>query len=147
MKISTRGRYGLYAMLDLAMYEGHGPITAKDIADRQSVSVTYLEQLLSKLKKAGLVKGVRGPGGGYQLTRQSGEIKIGDIIKVLEGPIAPVFCLPQSMSKKKCNKTDNCACFPLWQRMAVEIERILDSATLLDLKKDNLALKREQFHP
>jgi len=147
MKISTRGRYGLYAMLHLAIHEGRGPITAKDIADRQNVSVTYLEQLLSKLKKSGLVKGVRGPGGGYELTKPSSEIKIGEIIRVLEGPMALVFCLPQSSSKKKCIKKDICACYPLWQRMTTEIDKILDSATLLDLKKDSLALERGQIKP
>lgn len=141
MKISTRGRYGMYAMLDLAMHEGLGPVTAKEIAERQEISVTYLEQLLSKLKKAGLVKGVRGPGGGYQLKKASGDILIGDLIRSLEGPIAPVFCLPNSLSKKRCPKTDVCACFPLWRNLAEKIENILDSATLSDLKKDALALQ------
>ena len=83
MKISTRGRYGMYAMLDLAIREGLGPVTAVDIAKRQEISVTYLEQLLSKLKRAGYVKGVRGPGGGYQLNKASSKIKIGDIIRTL----------------------------------------------------------------
>jgi Rrf2 family cysteine metabolism transcriptional repressor len=141
MKISTRGRYGLYAMLDLALHEGLGPIPAKDIADRQAISLTYLEQLLSKLKKAGLVKGIRGPGGGYQLHKASGNILIGDIIRVLEGPVAPVFCLPNSLSKKKCSKSDYCACFPLWKRLAEQIDGILNSATLADLKRDALALQ------
>ena len=136
MKISTRGRYGLYAMLDLALHQNKGPVTAKDISSRQDISVTYLEQLLSKLKKAGLVKGVRGPGGGYQLSRLDSEIRIGDIIRILEGPIAPVFCLPQSKSRISCAKKGHCACFPLWEKMAIEIEEVLDSSTLKDLRLD-----------
>jgi Rrf2 family transcriptional regulator, cysteine metabolism repressor len=141
MKISTRGRYGMYAMLDLALHEGLGPIPAKEVAARQGISLTYLEQLLSKLKKGNFVKGIRGPGGGYQLNKPSNKILIGDIIRILEGPIAPVFCLPNSLSKKRCSKTNYCACFPLWKRLAEEIEGILDSATLADLKKDALALQ------
>ena len=141
MKISTRGRYGMYAMLDLAIREGLGPVTAVDIAGRQEISVTYLEQLLSKLKRAGFVKGVRGPGGGYQLKKSSGDIKIGDIIRTLEGPIAPVFCLPKSLNRKRCPKTEYCACFPLWKKLAESIEDVLDSATLEDLKRDAIALQ------
>jgi Rrf2 family protein len=147
VKISTRGRYGLYAMLDLATHEGHGPITAQDIATRQNISVTYLEQLLSKLKKAGYIKGVRGPGGGYELAKPAKDIRIGDIVRVLEGPVAPVFCLPKSRSKQKCQRKDACACFPLWQKLADGIEAILDSATLLDLKKDSLEIERNRINP
>ncbi len=141
MKISTRGRYGMYAMLDLALHEGLGPVPAKEVAARQEISLTYLEQLLSKLKKGHLVKGIRGPGGGYQLNKPSAKILIGDIIRTLEGPVAPVFCLPKSLSQKRCPKTDYCACFPLWRKFAEEIEGILDSATLSDLKRDALALQ------
>ena len=93
MKLSTRGRYGLRAMLDIAINQGDGPTTLPSISERQGISVGYLEQLMVPLKKEGLIRSVRGAQGGYLLAREPEKITVGDIIRALEGPIAPVACV------------------------------------------------------
>ena len=85
MKLSTNGRYGLRAIIDLAEYEGVGPVSISSISERQDISERYLEQLMAKMKKAGLVKSVRGAGGGYILARKASEISVGDVLRALEG--------------------------------------------------------------
>jgi len=141
MKMSTRGRYGLTAMLDIAMYGELSAVSAKDISERQDISVTYLEQLLGKLKRAGLVKGTRGPGGGYQLNKPVNQIRIGDIVRVLEGPIAPVSCVLPSASPKECDKIARCAMRVLWKKLGDKMSEVLDSITLKDLKDEAIALQ------
>lgn len=141
MRMSTRGRYGLTAMLDIAMYGDISAVTAKDISERQDISITYLEQLLSKLKRAGLVKGTRGPGGGYQLSKSIDQIKIGDIVRVLEGPIAPVLCVLPTASPKQCDKIARCAMRLLWKKLGDKMNEVLDSITLKDLKDEAVALQ------
>ena len=130
MRMSTRGRYGLTAMLDIAMQGELSAVTAKDISERQEISVTYLEQLLSKLKRAGLVKGTRGPGGGYQLNKAVDQIKIGDIVRVLEGPIAPVYCVLPTVNPSQCDKLAKCAMRLLWKKLGDKMTEVLDSITL-----------------
>ncbi|MCX7919221.1 MAG: Rrf2 family transcriptional regulator [bacterium] len=141
MRMSTRGRYGLTAMLDISIYGEVSSVTAKDISERQNISVTYLEQLLSKLKRAGLVKGTRGPGGGYQLNKPPDQITIGDIIRVLEGPIAPVYCVLPTVDAKQCDKLAKCAMRLLWKKLGDKMSEVLDSITLKDLKEESLALE------
>ena len=135
MKLSTKGRYGVVAMYDLAMHTGKGPISLKSVAERQKISEHYLEQLMGQLRKAGLVKSTRGAQGGYVLTKQPDDITVGDIIRVMEGPIAPVDCLlnndPQSESY--CQKREKCVTRNVWQKVGESIASVLDSITLLDL--------------
>ena len=128
-------------MLDIAMYGESSAVTAKDVSDRQDISITYLEQLLSKLKRAGLVKGTRGPGGGYHLTKPMNQIRIGDIVRVLEGPIAPVYCLLPKASPKQCDKIARCAMRLLWKQLGDKMTEVLDSITLKDLKEEAIALQ------
>ena len=136
MKLSTKGRYGVIAMYDLALNSGDKtPISIKNVAERQQISEHYLEQLMGQLRKAGLVKSTRGAQGGYFLTRDPKEITIGDIIRVMEGPIAPVDCL---LSKDKndsnyCEKCDACVTQSVWAKVAESISKVLDSITLEDL--------------
>ena len=136
MKLSTKGRYGVIAMYDLALNSGDKtPISIKNVAERQQISEHYLEQLMGQLRKAGLVKSTRGAQGGYFLTRDPKEITIGDIIRVMEGPIAPVDCL---LSKDKndshyCAKCDACVTQGIWAKVADSISKVLDSITLEDL--------------
>lgn len=136
MKLSTKGRYGVIAMYDLALNSGDKtPISIKNVAERQQISEHYLEQLMGQLRKAGLVKSTRGAQGGYYLTRDPKEITIGDIIRVMEGPIAPVDCL---LSKDKndshyCDKCDACVTQGIWAKVAESISKVLDSITLEDL--------------
>ncbi|MDN5345134.1 MAG: hypothetical protein PWQ18_1248, partial [Clostridia bacterium] len=129
MKLSTRGEYGLRAMFDLAQHYGEGPIPIKSVAERQDISEHYLEQLIAVLRKAGLVKSVRGAQGGYTLSRDPEEITVGDIIRVLEGPIAPVDCLNVNEGDG-CERAETCVTRDIWEKVRDSITDVLDSFTL-----------------
>ncbi len=132
MKLSTKGRYGVTAMYDLAMHSGKGPISLKSVAERQLISEHYLEQLMGQLRKAGLVKSTRGAQGGYMLTKRPEEITVGDIVRVMEGPIAPVDCL-LSENSSSCAKASRCVTRGVWQKVGESIAKVLDEITLADL--------------
>lgn len=134
MKLSTKGRYGVAAMYDLALHFGQGPISLKSVAQRQSISEPYLEQLMGSLRKAGYVKSTRGSQGGYMLLKEPGSITVGDIIRVMEGPIAPVDCLLSSKADNDyCEKAGVCVTRGVWEKVRNSINGVLDSITLADL--------------
>ena len=135
MKISTKGHYGVQAMFDLAQHYGEGPISLKSVAQRQALSEHYLEQLIAGLRKAGLVKSVRGAQGGYTLARDPADIKVGDIVRVLEGPIAPVECVNEE-DPEQCLKAEFCITKSVWEKVKDSIEGVLDSISLADMCKD-----------
>ena len=135
MRLSTRGHYGLKAMFDLANNYGSGPISLKTVAERQNLSDHYLEQLIAMLRKAGLVKSMRGVKGGYFLAREPSEIRVGDVIRALEGPIAPVHCVSET-DPGNCNEADYCITRTVWARVRDGIARVLDSITLADLCRE-----------
>ncbi|MBQ3391549.1 MAG: RrF2 family transcriptional regulator [Clostridia bacterium] len=130
MMISTRGRYALRVMIDLAERAESGYIPMKDVAQRQGISLKYLEKILPVLSKNGLVAGVHGKGGGYQLTRQPKEYPIGEILRLTEGDLAPVQCV--SANHTECNRSD-CHSFPMWVGLNDLINRYFDAITLDDL--------------
>ena len=132
MRISTRGRYALRALVDLAQHAGEGPVSRQDIAVRQEISTAYVAQLFRRLRAAGLVGGVKGPGGGYVLARDAATIRAGDVVRAVEGPIAAVDCTV-SDSEPACNRADRCTTRLLWQRLSEVMEEFLDSVTLADL--------------
>lgn len=132
MKLSTRGRYGLRAMLDIAINQGDGPITLHSISERQGISVGYLEQLMVPLKKEGLIRSVRGAQGGYLLARGPDKITVGDIIRALEGPIAPVACVSEDYPEE-CDRAEGCVTRLVWAKVRDSIAEVLDSLTLADL--------------
>ena len=141
MKLSTKGRYGVTAMYDLAMNCQGGPISLKSIAQRQEISEHYLEKLMNQLRIAGLVKSIRGVQGGYVLAKPETEITVGDIIRVLEGPIAPVDCLLSDQENNEyCDKADSCVTRNIWLRVAASIAGVLDGITLADLSKEDLKI-------
>lgn len=123
MKISTKGRYGLTIMMELAAKVGEGPTSLKSIAEKHSLSEHYLEQLIAPLRNAGLVKSIRGAYGGYILSKQPEDITSGDIIRVLEGPISPVDFTDEDDPAKR----------DLWMRIRDSIAEVLDSTTLANL--------------
>ncbi|MGB9803000.1 RrF2 family transcriptional regulator [Desulfofundulus sp.] len=135
MRLSTRGHYGLKAMFDLAQHYGTEPIPLKSVAERQNLSEHYLEQLIARLRKAGLVKSVRGAQGGYILAREPEKIKVGDIIRALEGPIAPVECVKE-VDPKECDQADYCISRTVWARVRDSIAEVLDSISLADMCRD-----------
>ncbi|MBP1968761.1 Rrf2 family cysteine metabolism transcriptional repressor [Virgibacillus natechei] len=127
MKISTKGRYGLTIMIDLAKQHGNGPTSLKSIARENNLSEHYLEQLASPLRNAGLIKSVRGAYGGYVLANDPKEITAGDIIRVLEGPITPVEGIEDEEPAKQ----------GLWMRIRDAVKDVLDTTTLEDLSSYN----------
>jgi len=139
MKLSTRGRYGLRAMVDMAQSEDKGPIAIRTIAERQDISERYLEQLMVPLKRAGLVKSVRGSQGGYTLGKNPQYITAGDIVRVLEGPIAPVECVSEN-NPTACSRADYCVTRVVWTKVRDSIAEVLDSYTLADLAQESQKL-------
>jgi Rrf2 family cysteine metabolism transcriptional repressor len=132
VKLSTKGKYGVRAVYEVARHFGRGPITIKEISERQGISISYLEQILHKLGKAGLIESVRGPAGGYLLARKPSELTIGDIVRVLEGPIALSHCLEPGESGDCC-QTDDCVARMVWAKVGAKIEEALDSISFDDL--------------
>ncbi len=131
MRISTRGRYALRMMLDLALHNSGEYITLKDISARQEVSVKYLEQIVSVLSKAGMLKSVRGPSGGYKLTKSPEQYTVGDILRVTEGSLAPVACLDSPQND--CPRAETCATLGFWQELYDAVRGVVDKTTLADL--------------
>lgn len=131
MKISTKGRYAMRMMLDLAMMDGNGPVRVKDIAARQNISVKYMEQIITILSRAGFVKSIRGPQGGYRLSRSPGEYTAGMILRLTEGSLAPVSCLDDEINQ--CPRQDTCVTLRLWKELDAAISSVVDKYTLEDL--------------
>ena len=132
MMISTRGRYALRVMIDLAQQDSVSYIPLRDIADRQCISEKYLEAVIKALVADGLLSGMRGKGGGYKLTRKVEEYTVGEILRLTEGSLAPVSCLDCS-GVNECVRSGNCVTLPLWEKLNSVVNGFLDSITLLDL--------------
>ncbi len=130
MKISTKGRYALRLMVDLAKTGDRQPVSLKDIAQRQQLSDKYLEQIVTPLSRAGLVRSVRGAGGGYLLTRRPEEYTVGDILRPLEGDLAPVECATDTSYCERCGE---CVTVELWQEIHRAVSQVVDNTTLADL--------------
>lgn len=142
MKLSTKGRYGVAAMYDLALHYGQGPISLKSVAQRQEISEHYLEQLMGILRKAGYVKSIRGSQGGYSLTKDPSEVSVGDIIRVMEGPIAPVDCLlTDDAENSYCEKAGVCITRGVWAKVRDSISNVLDSISLADLCREDKGIR------
>ncbi len=135
MRLSTKGRYGMKAVLDLALHSNEGLISLKSIADRQEISENYLEQLFASLKKAGVVKSTRGSQGGYELGRAPNEISVGDILRALEGSLAPVECVEDS-EQPACEKSENCVTRLIWTKIRDSVNEVVDSISLEQLVED-----------
>lgn len=147
MRTSTKGRYGVRAMVDLVRHQGPEPVRLRDIAERQGISDHYLEQLFSSLRKAGLVRSVRGTKGGYELVGDPSEVTVGDILRVLEGPIGPVECVEDEYSLTHCDRGDVCATRLLWKRLHDAIASVVDSTTLADLVEEASRLEQKTAPP
>ncbi|MGX8795529.1 RrF2 family transcriptional regulator [Fusibacter sp. JL298sf-3] len=135
MKLSTRGRYGLKAMFELALYYGEGPISLTSIAERQAISVNYLEQLITPLRKAALVKSVRGAQGGYMLAKAPVEITVGEILTTLEGPLAPTDCVVEE-EDGVCDHSSYCVTKVIYEKIYESITNVVNSICLQDMIDD-----------
>ncbi|HEX6978538.1 MAG TPA: Rrf2 family transcriptional regulator [Alphaproteobacteria bacterium] len=132
MKLSTKGRYAVMAMVDLASHSGGNPVALADIAERQEISLSYLEQLFAKLRRGGLVKSVRGPGGGYLLAHRMEDTRISDIILAVDEPIRATRCVPGSPNGCRSNKS-RCLTHDLWEELGNQIHLYLSSVSLADV--------------
>ena len=150
MRLTTMSRYGTRAVFDIAYHSGGLPVRVKDIAERQSIPLKYLEQIFYKLKKAEFIKSERGPGGGYVLTKDPSEITVGDIIKAVDEQIGLVSCVCLSSEEgKPCDRAEMCVTRAVWQEAGRLISEYFNSVTIADLCKDirNKDIKKEVIHP
>ncbi len=131
MKISTKGRYALRMMLDLALNDTEKPVRIKEIASRQNISDKYLEQIISVLNKARYVRSIRGPQGGYLLTKKPEEYTVGMILRLTEGSMAPVDCIDDEITA--CPRMEDCATVIVWKKLNEAINGVIDNITLADL--------------
>ena len=131
MRVSTKGRYALRLMLDLAMNGTNKPVSIKEIASRQNISDKYLEQIISILNSAGFVRSVRGPQGGYLLKNTPDKYTVGMILRLTEGSLAPVLCVEDDSAE--CGRMENCATMRVWRELNSAISGVVDKITLADL--------------
>jgi Rrf2 family protein len=145
IRTSTRGQYALGAMVDLAQHGDGGPVPRQETAERQEISAAPLAQLFRHLQSAGLVEGVKGPGGGYQLARDAAKFSAGDVIWAVEGQVAVVHCaLPDPDGEPTCNRADRCVTHLLWKQLSEAMTDVLDSVTLKDLADQAQELTLEE---
>lgn len=130
MKISTKGRYGLRTLMDIAVHQGQGPVNLNDIAERQGISAKYLWQIVNLLKTAGFVRGTRGPKGGYVLARAPAEITLLDIVQILEGPLSLVECVDDP---EVCVRAERCVAHSIWEEASQTIRGALKKITLAEI--------------
>ncbi|MCX7748045.1 MAG: Rrf2 family transcriptional regulator [Clostridia bacterium] len=142
MKLSTKGRYGVKAILDLALNDSQGQVSLKSIAERQNISENYLEQLFALLRKAGIVNSVRGAQGGYVLAKQPDEITVGSVLRALEGSLAPVDCVVES-EVHKCERAEGCVTKIVWEKIRDCVNGVVDSIYLQDLIEEYMKMNEQ----
>lgn len=144
LKISTKGRYALRLMLDLAENQKDGYVALKDIAERQDISKKYLEQIVPMLNKAGVLRTTRGFQGGYMLAKTPDNYTVGDILRITEGSLAPVACL--DCEPNTCDKCETCPTLPVWNGLYKTITDYLDSVTLQDIIDSDRARRTDEYY-
>ncbi len=144
MRLTSKGRYAVSAMVDLVNHSDGGPVTLASISERQFISLSYLEQLFRCLREGGLVTSVRGPGGGYKLARPASEIVVSDVIKAVNEPIRTTLC---EDADRGCHQGSRCDTHQLWNTLGRYIYRFLDSITLQDVCDKNIFLDRLDLAP
>lgn len=144
MKLSTKGRYGLRAVLDLALHSETEAVSLSSIAERQSISISYLEQLIAKLKKAGIVNSIRGAQGGYVLGKPASEISVGEILRALEGDLNPVDCAEVTGGDASCSGSDLCVTKYVWKRISDSINHAVDTLFLDELVAESKLVMKEK---
>ncbi|MDF2512650.1 MAG: hypothetical protein K0S04_2516 [Herbinix sp.] len=143
MKLSTKGRYGLRAVLDLAVHADDEAVALSQIAERQGISINYLEQLIAKLKRAGIVTSIRGAQGGYMLAAPADEISVGDILRALEGDLSPVDCSIVNSNEGNCDNADSCVTKYVWKRISDSINDAVDAIKLAELVAESKKVQAE----
>ncbi|TVP79502.1 MAG: Rrf2 family transcriptional regulator [Thioalkalivibrio sp.] len=141
MKLTTRGRYAVTAMLDVAMHSTRGPVSLAEVAERQRLSLSYLEQLFARLRRHGLVRSSRGPGGGYRLDRHPGEITVADVILAVDEPVDVTRC----GGLVNCNQDSRCLTHDLWVELSQQMQDFLSSRSLTDVLQRHLEARGDAF--
>lgn len=144
MRLTHKGQYAVAAMVDLSMHHQQGPVSLATIAERQSISLSYLEQLFRSLRENGLVRSVRGPGGGYVPAFPASEIRVGDIIRAVEEPREAQRCVN---ALRGCHRGNRCATHDLWESLGQHIARYLDAVTIDDVCQQQVGLDRVRLSP
>lgn len=140
MKVSTKGRYALRLMIDLASDDSGTYVSLREIAQRQEISMKYMEQIVSTLQKAGMLESTRGPLGGYRLSRPPAQYTLGELLRVTEGNIAPVTCL--EVEPNPCHRASTCDALPFWEEYYAHLRVFLDNKTLQDLINESESRNR-----
>ena len=144
MKLTTKGRYGLRAVIDLAMYAKNEPVSLSDVAERQNISISYLEQLVAKLKKAGIVQSTRGAQGGYALAKAPEKISVGEILRALEGSLSPVDCSAvDGEGETECSASNFCVTKYVWKRINDSINDTVNNMFLSELLEESGKVKSD----
>ena len=146
MKLSTKGRYGTRALLELALHRGEGPVLLRDIASRQRISLSYLEHLISPLIAGGILRSTKGPRGGVSLVKAPEEIKLSEVIQLLEGSVAPVDCVD---NPDICERASSCVTRDIWSELKNVMSGVLESTTLQDLverQKEKEGSEEEMYY-
>lgn len=143
MKLTTKGRYGLRAVVDLAVNNENEAVALSQIAERQGISMNYLEQLIARLKKSGIVNGIRGAQGGYVLAMPPEKISVGDILRALEGDLSPVDCFELNNNDTPCSNSDICVTKYVWKRISDSINEAVDGIMLSDLVAESRRVQAE----
>lgn len=143
VKISTKGRYGLRALIDIALHSSKEPVALSEIAIRQNISISYLEQLMAKLKKAGIVNSSRGAKGGYTLGKAADTISVGDVLRTLEGDLNPVACAELTGDGEGCSGSELCVTKYVWKRISDSINNTVDTLMLSEIVAENEKILQE----
>jgi Rrf2 family cysteine metabolism transcriptional repressor len=146
IRFSTRGEYGIRMMMVLARHHGEGPLSLPQIARHEALPATYLEQLVGGLRKAGLITSSHGAHGGYQLARPPAQVSVGEVMRVLEGPISPMICATEGETEMLCERQVFCSANIVWERVREGIATALDSLTLADLIPPKSPISLEEEH-
>ncbi|MGI6318184.1 MAG: Rrf2 family transcriptional regulator [Firmicutes bacterium] len=148
MRLSAKGEYGVRAMVYLALNYENGPVPLSSISQNENISQYFLEQIFATLRRGGLIKSTRGVKGGYMLAQQPQHVYVGDIIRVLEGPLFPVDCLAeggQVDKNRRCNKTEDCLVRNVWEKLREHIDNLLDNISLQDMLDWSIESKNTEF--
>ncbi len=143
MKLTTRGRYGTRALLEIALHHGEQPVPLKEIAEKQHISLTYLEHLITPLVQGGILRSVRGVGGGVSLARAPEDIRLSEVIRLLEGSLAPAGCVS---NPGICSRSPSCATHDIWSEVAQAVDRVLESVTLQNLVERQKQKQQPMYH-
>ena len=133
MQISSKGKYSVRALVDIAQHSGGNPVSLAEISQREGISLLFLEQLFQQLRKAEIVRSIRGPYGGYILAREPGQITVADVVRTIEAPLYSSSCFSKTESVDDCRIADSCVSGALWKQLSEHIETFLDSVTIADL--------------